>query len=286
VAEPINHIPALMGNNLQKEVNVMAEAIIETTITTPTIPTPAERKAEIRAQVEALNAQYNEAMALGEFRTMSRLDEETKKLVKEYTSEAEIECFNALLATDDPLLEAAKVLNFGTIKVRDESDNDTNTKTRVIEDSLKTIDPVRLNKKSHEGLGANKDWVKDMRLLNSAMVTRKAAKLGIPAKDCCDGVKKVFAELARFKSTCEGVDPTSDDALFEDLQNLTNAMLGDGYAIEDRDVEYVWTGFAKKGKRALQVACSNPRNFGETILEVCHRVVTGKSYEIISKAKK
>lgn len=265
----------------------MAKAIIDTTtIATPTTPTPAERKAEIRAQVEALNVQYNEAMALGEYRTMSRLDEETKKLVKEYTSEAEDECFDALLATENPLLEAAKVLEFTTIKVRDESDNDTGTKTRVIEDTVKTIDPVRLNKRSREGLGADKNWVKNMRLLNFAMVTRKAAKLGIPAKDCCDGVKKVFAELAHFKTTCEGVDPTSDEALLEDLQNLINAMLGEGYTVEGKDVEYVWTGFAKRGKRALQIACTNNSKLGEAIIEICHRMVTGKSYEITSKAKK
>ena len=263
-------------------------ATIDTTTiaTTTTTKTVAERKAEIYEQISGLLVQYNEAMQLGEYRTMARLDEEIKSLVKDYTAECETECFDALLQTENPLLEAARVLEYATIRVREETDSDTGDKSAVIVPNTITIDPLRLNKRVKEGLGADKDWHKKIKYLNFAMVTRKAAKLGIPAKECCDGVKQVFRDLEAFKCMCEGTDPTGDEALLEDIQLVITGMLGEGYNAQLRDVEYIWTLFAKRGKRALQTICSNNQTVRKAILEVCHRIVTEAEYTIDTKAKK
>ena len=76
-------------------------------------------KAELRETAEALCREYNDNIQNGNFQETTRLNDEIEQAVNEYTSIAKEECFEALKATENPMLEAVKQLTFPTIRARD-----------------------------------------------------------------------------------------------------------------------------------------------------------------------
>ena len=83
-----------------------------------------------------------------------------------------------------------------------------------------------------------------------------------------------------------GKNPTSKTNLLKTLQMVVNAMIGDGYKATSHDVNFLLSVYSKKNRKALTVSCANHRNFRGYVMEVCHRIVTGKSYELEYKTKR
>lgn len=280
----------------------MAEQKIVTTTTTPNATDYSAEKARLMEEITQKVASYNEAMQLGEFRTMKRLDDELRTAIKDYTSFAEKECFDALLEAKNPMVAAAVILAFPTVKIKDDKDADTGEVTRIITDVQKSIDPLRLHKRAKDGIGAVRNWSHMVELFNYALTARQSEQLGIPAAGIrdCYAMSKIARELECFKLTGEGIDPTSDDALREDLQTLVDAMLGEGFELEKKiikdangeekeiypDVNYLVTIYSKKGRGALEVACANHKYLRLYILGICHKLVTGDGYTVTYKKEK
>ena len=233
-------------------------------------------KAELREQAENLCREYNANIQDGNFSEVSRLDGEIEQVVNEYTSLAREECFNALKATDNPMLEAVKQLTFPTIRARDTKQGDEKIPVRVVEEIERPIDLMKLHKATPGGIGADKEWGYKVEKLNFLLTAQKAKDLGIKVKEVNDS----FAMAEISKQIDMGKNPTSKTNLLKTLNIVIQAMIGEEYKAVSHDVNFLMSVFSRKNRAALTVSCANHKYMRQYCAEICHRIVMGETYKI------
>ena len=88
------------------------------------------------------------------------------------------------------------------------------------------------------------------------------------------------------------ITPTSfdrsaaNDSIKSDIKMVLDAMLGEGYEVDDQSVSYLLSIHTKKGKDPLSVVCANHRVMREHILNIAHHAITGTTYTVIGNKKK
>lgn len=238
---------------------------------------------ELRAEAEKQVLAYNTAMLEGDMDAMKKADTATEECVNEYTSVVRTMCFDECKESPDPMLKAVTMLTFVTIAVKDEEVGEEKTPVRSIIEKEKDIDLLKLHK--HCGsIGADKNWNHIVQKMNFLLTARRATELGIDPKVVNDS----FAMSDIAKEYDMGKNPASNTNLLKTLRTVISAMLGEEYASKatSHDVNYLLFVFSKRGKTALSINCANDRYFRKYLAEICHRIVTGKSYEIEFQKKK
>lgn len=233
-------------------------------------------KEELRAKAEELVLAYNDAIQNGDFNTATKLNADIEQTVNEYTSIARDECFKKLAATDDPMLAAVKELSFMTIRARDTKVGDEKIPVRVIEDSEKAIDLLKLHKTVKGGIGKDKNWASMVEKLNFLMTAQKAVELGIDPKTVNDSY--AMSDIAR--KIDMGKTPTSKTNLLKTVQAIITAMIGEDYKAVSHDVSFLMSVYSRKNRKALTVSCANHKYMRQYMMEICHRIVEGKSYAL------
>lgn len=259
-----------------------------------TINFKAKTKAELRERAEMLARIYNESVQTGEYAPKIEVkdgDDVTSMLVRdyleqtvnEYTSIARKECFDALKETADPMLEAVKQLTYPTIRIVDKKEGEENQKIPVttIENTEKQIDLAKLNKHCG-GIGKDNNWLHMIEKFNFLMTAQKAVELGIAPNAINDSY--AMSEIA--KGYDLGKNPASKTNLLKTLQLIVNAMIGEEYKAVSHDVNFLLSVYSKKSRKALTVTCANHRYMRGYVMEICHRIVTGKTYAVEFKAVK
>ena len=236
---------------------------------------------ELRDKVDELTKEYNEAVIDGNVTKTIQLNEDTEKAVNEYTSIVRDMCFAECKATPDPMLTAVTMLTFKTIGVKDEKNEGEKFPTRVVINKERVINLKALDTYCG-GIGADKNWMHICQKMNFLLTAQKAVDLGIDPKSVNDSY--AMSEIARGFDM--GKNPTSKTNLLKTLQTVISAMLGEGYKATSHDVNFLMSVYSKKNRKALTVTCANHRNFQNYLAEVCHRIVTGKSYGIEFRRKK
>lgn len=233
-------------------------------------------KAELRVKAEDLVLEYNDAVQNGDFNTATKLNAEIEQAVNEYTSIARDECFDRLKATDDPMLAAVKELSFMTIRAKDTKVGDEKIPVRVIEDSEKAIDLLKLHKAVKGGIGKDEKWAVMIEKLNFLMTAQKAVDLGIDPKSVNDSY--AMSDIAR--QIDMGKTPTSKTNILKTVQSIITAMVGEEYKATSHDVNFLMSVYSRKNRKALTVSCANHKYMRQYMMEICHRIVEGKSYEL------
>lgn len=233
-------------------------------------------KAELRAKAEELVLAYNDAVQNGDFNTANKLNAEIEQAVNEYTSIAREECFAELAATDDPMLAAVKRLSFMTIRAKDTKVGDEKIPVRVIEDSEKAIDLLKLHKAIKGGIGKDPQWAAMVEKLNFLMTAQKAQDLGIDPKAVHDSY--AMSDIAR--QIDMGKTPTSKTNILKTVQAIVTAMIGEEYKAVSHDVNFLMSVYSRKNRKALTVSCANHKYMRQYMMEICHRIVEGKSYAL------
>ena len=237
--------------------------------------------ATLRSKTEELVKDYNEAMQTGKFEESTKADKAMTDLINEYTATVRDMCFEECKDTDDPMLTAVKTLSYVTIGVKDEQKGDDKVPVRVIVDKERQIDLLKLDKFCG-GIGADPNWMHVAQKMNFLLTAQKAKDLGLDPAKVNDSY--AMSEIARQFEM--GKNPTSKTNLLKTLQMVVTAMVGDGYKATSHDVNFLLSVYSKKNRKALTVSCANHRNFRGYVMEVCHRIVTGKSYELEYKTKR
>jgi hypothetical protein len=237
--------------------------------------------AELRDKAGELVALYNEAMQGKKFNETVKLDGAITEVVNEYTSVVRDMCFAECKSTADPMLAAVEMLSFVTIGTKDEKKGDDAVPVRSIVEKERQIDLQKLHKFCGK-IGADENWSHIAQKMNMLLTAQKCVDLGIDPKKVNDSYS--MSEIARDFDM--GKTPTSKTNLLRTLQIVITAMLGEGHKATSHDVNYLLSVYARKNRAALTVTCSNHRYFRNYIAEVCHRIVTGKSYEVDFRAKK
>ena len=247
-------------------------------------------KHELREAAEALCKKYNEALGDDKIskQELDKIAEELEQTVNEHTMVARKECFDELLDSADPMLEAVKRLTFMSIKAVDKKVGDDKVKLTVkeITDVYKGIDLLKLEKESANGIGRDPKWNGYVEQLNRCMTVRAAKRL-LKNKDHLTTVLKSITTDYKIAKIAEeislGKDPTSNTKLLGTLQTVINAMIGEEYKATSHDVNFMVDLYASKGRTALSAVCANHNYFRRYIMGICHSIVTGEDYEISFK---
>ena len=241
-----------------------------------------EKLTSLQAEITALVSKYNEAVRTKDTKQedIIAINNETEKKVGEYVATAKEKCFEECKATEDPMLHAVTVLSFPVIRVSDKKDNDTGLITRSMSDSAKNINLFELHKYCG-GIGKDDKWVYKLEKFNCVLTAKKAEDLGIKAKNINDS----YAMNEISKEIDLGKHPCSNTQILKTLQSIVVAMIGEEYKATSHDVNYLNSVYSKKGKKALAVACANHRYLCDYLARICHRIVTGASYEVEYKEK-
>ncbi len=239
-------------------------------------------KVELRAEAEALVKDYNEAIQSGDFNKSAEINTKLEQVVNEHTSIAREECFAELKATEDPMMAAIKRLTFPTIRCKDTKVGDEKIPVREIEDVDKAIDLLKLHKAVNGGIGKDKNWYLMIEKFNMLMTAQKAIDLGLDAKAINDSY--AMSEIA--KAIDLGKTPTSKTNLLKTLQAIVTAMIGEEYKAVSHDVNFLLSVYSRKNRKALTVSCANHKYMRQYLMEICHRIVEGKKYEVEYKKVK
>lgn len=233
-------------------------------------------KPELRAKAEGLVHDFNDAVQNGDYNSSAKLNTEIENAINKYTSMAREECFSELKAADDPMLAAVKRLSFMTIRAKDTKVGDEKIPVRVIEDIEKPIDLLKLHRAVKGGIGKDKNWAYMIEKLNFLMTAQKAADLGINPKSINDS----YAMTDIAKQIDMGKTPTSKTNILKTMQSIVDAMVGKEYKAVSHDVNFLMSVYSRKNRKALTVSCANHKYMRQYMMEICHRIVEGKSYAL------
>ena len=114
------------------------------------------------------------------------------------------------------------------------------------------------------------------------MTCQVAKELGIDPKDINDSY--YMSDLA--KSIDMGKNPTSKTNLLKTLTTVIQAMIGEEYKPLSHDVNFLLLVYGKKSRKALTVTCANHKYLRGYCMEICHRLVMGKVYDVDYKKMK
>lgn len=204
--------------------------------------------------------------------------------VEGYNAIAHVECFKALKATADPMLEAVKQLTYPIIRTVEHQTGEGKDKLPVvsIEDGEKAIDILKLHNAVKGGIGANKQWPYMIEKFNFLMTAQKAVDLGIDPKEINDS----YAMNAISREIDMGKTPTSKTNILRTLGTVISAMIGEEYKPTSHDVNFLMSIYSRKSRKALTVTCANHKYMRQYLAEVCHRIVLGEKYNVDYKKAK
>lgn len=237
--------------------------------------------AQLRSESESLVKNYNEAIQTGKFDDSVKADNALTEKINEYTQIVRDMCFEDCKASENPMIAAVTALTYVTIGTKDEKKGDDKVPVRAIVEKERPIDLLKLHKYCGS-IGADENWAHIAAKMNFLLTAQKAVDLGIDPKGVNDSY--AMSEIAREFDM--GKNPVSKTNLLKTLQRVITAMLGEEYKATSHDINFLMSVYAKKNRKALTVTCANHKYFRNYLAEVCHRIVTGKSYEIDFKAKK
>lgn len=239
----------------------------------------AELDAKLREQVK----QFNDAMLDGRFNDATKLNTEMEETVGEYAGIARGICFDECAATEDPMMAAIKRLSYTVIAVKDvKKDKEDAVATREVIEKDRQIDLLKLHKYIEGGIGHDKQWNYLVEKFNFLMTAQKAVDLGIDPKAINDS----YAMSDISKQIDMGKTPTSKTNILKTLTTVVQAMVGEEYKPNSHDVAFLLSVYSRKSRKALTVTCANHKYMRGYLMEICHRIVMGKTYELEFKAVK
>lgn len=247
------------------------------------------KMAEAKSTAEAKAMEWNSAVLDNKpVDEVNTLETAVDDAVKEYVKFARIVAFDEILASEDPMVEACRRLDFDAIKYNINEDNDTKIKTMVVESCTKQIELKKLSEyavKSGKTFGHDAQWYLAIEKFNFLMTLDRATQLGVSPERIKE-VNDSYAMADMARQFDEGKNIISNTQELKSLAGVIELMLGDGYKPVSHDLRYLHMIYTKKGKGALKVSCANHRFMTRYIQEICHRIITGKTYDIEFKAKK
>lgn len=247
------------------------------------------KKKEIYDELVKLVEKYNKSAEYAEYKTMKELDSDMKEKVDEYTLISWNECVASLAKAENPLVEAAKMLKYKTVRVADRKLEEGGTE-RVIEEVMKPINPLQLHKKVKGGVGADKTWGLMVQKLNYLLTCRRGIELGLDASEIENSyaMSEQAAKLDGFVFDVGKYDKNkADEVLKQDLQKVLLAMFGEGVEVTDAMVAYLLMVYTKKGtKKALSVITSTHKALAMHLLDLGHEALTDDTFNLSYKVKK
>lgn len=236
----------------------------------------------IKTDIDTKINEYNAFMRKADFNKASQSAALIDEYIKEYAKVAQKNVFESFRLSKTPMLDAIKELTYTVVTVKNGTDEKDNTPIKYADEKEVYIDLLKMQNYFGENIGHAENWQYKTENFNFRMTLGVAKDLGINVKSINDSyaMNKLAKELADGKSV------TSNTQKLNALQEVINAMLGDGYKVTSHDVAYLNNIYCKKGRKALTVVCANHRYMRQYIMEIAHKIVCNKEYAVEYKAVK
>lgn len=154
---------------------------------------------------------------------------------------------------------------------------------RSVIEKERQIDLLKLHKYC-DGIGEDHNWLYMVEKFNMLLTAQKAVDLGIDPKAINDSY--AMSEIARGFDM--GKNPASKTNILKTLRTIITAMLGEEFASKatSHDVNFLMSVYSRKSRKALTVTCANHKYMRGYVMEICHRILTDKAYEVDYKKAK
>lgn len=240
--------------------------------------TLSELKSDALAKVE----EYNDALKKNDFAVMTRAEGELKEIEASYAEAKSVEVFTELSKKEKPVLEAIITHSYFVIGHKTIKENGVVMGFELFEDKVRQIDLVKFCKFCK----LDTTWAYAVERFNQLLTLRAANELKMTKaqiKKICDSY--YMSDLARKVEM--GETPDSNTAICKQLQQVLDGILfednGKGknvYRVNNHDVAYLLMCYSKRGKKVLTVAVAKSAFVHRLVMDVAHRIVTNKTYDL------
>lgn len=249
--------------------------------------------ATTRTTLESQVKEYNELMQSGKYDDARTLEEKIKQNEAECIKLAWNICKNTLRGMPDPMLAAINQLTYRSIRTKVTNVKEIKEPVMSVEEIDRPINILQLHQAVDGGIGYDKSWpymIEKFNFLMTAMVIREMFPDGKEGdKQAAAALKTLHSSYAMSQTARDiemGGNLTGKTKILKALQGIVTAMVGPDYKALTHDVRYLDRVYTRKDRAALKVNCANHRHMREYCAEICHRIVTGKVYEVGYKAIK
>lgn len=247
------------------------------------------KMAEARDKAETKASEWNEANLENKpVDDIKAIETAVDEAIKDHLKYARMICFDICLEAEDPMVKACELLDFDAIKSTITEDNDAGTRTMTIDDCKKPVDLKKFAeyaKKRSKTIGHDTSWPLAVEKFNMLMTLDRAVQLGVSPERIKE-INDSYAIRDMAKQWDEGKNIISNTQELKSLAGVIQMMIGDAYKPVSHDLKYLHMIYTKKGKGALKVSCANHNLMRRYLQEICHRLITGKSYDVEFKVVK
>lgn len=242
----------------------------------------SKRLAELRKEIEGYIDDYNKAMRENDLAKAMSIEAKLKETEGEYAAEKATEVFNDLAKTENPIKAAIEKHSYLVIGHRNEREEGVVTGFSLVEDKVRQIDLVKFCK--HNKLDTA--WQYMVERFNQLLALRAANELKL-SKAQIKKLSDSFYMNKLAKAVEMGETPDSNTSICKQLQMIIDAVLfidnGKGknsVKANNHDVAYLLMCYTKRGKNKLSVAVAKNSFVHSLVMDIMHRIVTGKTYDL------
>lgn len=226
--------------------------------------------------------EYNEALKENDLAKATRTEQELKDAETAYAEAKCTEVFGELSKSENPVKAAVEMHSYLVVSHRVKREEGTVIGFEIVEDKVRQIDLIKFC----EFCKLPTNWKYKVEKFNQLLALRTANELKMTKaqiKKICDSF--YMSDLARQVEM--GATPDSNTAICKQLQQVVDAILfednGKGkniHRVNNHDVAYLLMCYTKRGKKVLSVAVAKNSYIQRLVLDVMHRIVTHKAYDL------
>lgn len=244
--------------------------------------TPTEVVQNKRNEIIAKIAECNEILKEGDKTKFDCAEQELRELETTYAEEKAVEVFCELKEQENPVEAAIRMHSYPVVGYKTIREDGLVRGFEIVEDKPRQIDLVKLCK----FCDLPTEWQYKVEKFNKLLALRTAEELKMTKAQ----IKKIndsfsMNELARKIEM--GETPTSNTQICKMLQMVLDGILYEEtdkgknkYRVNSHDVAYLLMCYTKRGKKVLSVAVAKNAYIHRLVMDVAHRILTGKTYDL------
>lgn len=250
-----------------------------------TVPQRLAEMLTLKATAESLVKEYNEATQTASFADAVRIDEKLTEAINEYTHHAREVFYDHLSKFENPLLQGILELRFPTIAKRDRKEGEMKIPVRELIEVSRDIDFVGLHRRC-KGVGADKKWYDACQKLNYLHTRQNSLDIGHDEKRFAAEIGDLYRMTEAAKGIDVGGDLSTEEGFAVALKYIVYLMIGEEYVskVSRADVKFTDKALTRlSSKKVLAIESASHKLFVKVLAYVCHHIVTGESYENLTK---
>lgn len=243
---------------------------------------------ELRTSIVEQIGLFNKALKENDFSGMARAEAELKEVETQYGDLKATEIFDEVAENENPIKAGIIKYWYPVLSHKNIREDGRVVGIELIEDRMKQIDLIKLAKYCN----IKSDWQYTIEKFNQLLCLRAAHELKL-TKAQIEKISNSFYMNKLAKAVEFGETPDSNTQICKQLQKILDEMVfeenGKGknvFKVNNHDVAYLLMCYTKKGRNALSVATAKHSFVNRLIMDVEHRAILEKQYDLEYKVSK